>query len=433
MAVFNYQKKEIDAKIVYYGPGISGKTTNLQYIHQHLKPEQRGKMVSLATDEERTLFFDFLPIELESVRGFRTRFHLYTVPGQVYYGATRRAVLTGADGIIFVADSQRDRLEDNLISIKDLEENLHYYGRKIETAPLIIQYNKRDLPNVMPLEELNSKINRLNVPHFESVAILGKGVFETLTMMCRMVLKTIEEGTETRKTSPQPPAAVQEPASKKPLAEKRPSPVGPVPKPPSASPAPGLRLEGSGPRPAPPKPETLRLAGKAAVAEKPHPSPETIGAAGVGLGRRPVAETPHFDSPRVPKLGPIVTPRIEEDKKPVAETPHFDPSRAPKLGPMVTPRIEEDKKKGNGKSFLSRMFGEKKSEPQEKSEDKPEIKLEEPQEILRITSCGQPRLTASGSVEIPITLEMSANGQGKKLAVTLQVTVNLEQLQAQGS
>src|SRR4030042_2923217 len=166
MAVFNYLRKEIDAKIVYYGPAVSGKTTNLQYIHQHLKPEQRGKMVSLATDEERTLFFDFLPIELESVRGCRTRILLLTVPGQVYYGATRRAVLTGADGIIFVADSQRDRLEDNLISIKDLEENLHYYGRKIETVPLIIQYNKRDLPNVMSLEDLTSKINRLNVPPF---------------------------------------------------------------------------------------------------------------------------------------------------------------------------------------------------------------------------------------------------------------------------
>src|SRR5512139_43731 len=258
MAVFNYQKKEIDAKIVYYGPGIPGKTTNLQHIHQHLKPEQRGKMVSLAADEERTLFFDFLPIELESVRGFRTRFHLYTVPGQVYYGATRRAVLTGADGIIFVADSQRDRLEDNLISLKDLEENLHYYGRKIETIPLVIQYNKRDLPNVLSLEELNSKINRLSVPHFESVAILGKGVFETLTMMCRMVLKTIEDGTESRKPTPPPTAAAPEPAPVKPPAERRPTPAAPPPKPPSTAPALGLRLEGSAPKPAPAKPEAIR-------------------------------------------------------------------------------------------------------------------------------------------------------------------------------
>jgi len=433
MAVFNYQKKEIDAKIVYYGPGISGKTTNLQYIHQHLKPEQRGKMVSLATDEERTLFFDFLPIELESVRGFRTRFHLYTVPGQVYYGATRRAVLTGADGIIFVADSQRDRLEDNLISIKDLEENLHYYGRKIETAPLIIQYNKRDLPNVMPLEELNSKINRLNVPHFESVAILGKGVFETLTMMCRMVLKTIEDGTETRKSPVQHPAAVPDTAAKKPLSEKRPSPAGIAPKSPSVSPAPGLRLEGSTPKPAGTKPEGLRLAAKPSVAEKPHRAPETVGAAGLGLGKRPGTETPRFDPPPVRKVAPMPAPRIEEEKISPAETPHLDSPPVAKLEQMAPPQVEEEKKKGNGKGFLSRMFGEKKSELQAKTEDKSAIKPEEPREILRIASCGQPRLTASGSVEIPITLEMSSNGQGKKLAIDLQVTINLEKLQTQGA
>ena len=200
MAVFNYAKKEIDAKIVYYGPAISGKTTNLQFIHGHMKPNQRGKMVSLATNEDRTLFFDFLPIELESVRGFKTRFHLYTVPGQVYYGATRRAVLTGADGVVFVADSHADRMEDNLTSFKDLEDNLRYYGKKIETIPLIIQYNKRDLPNVLPVEELNQKINRMNWPNFEGVAVLGKGVFESLTMTCRLVLEAIESGVESRRT-----------------------------------------------------------------------------------------------------------------------------------------------------------------------------------------------------------------------------------------
>jgi len=404
MAVFNYQKKEIDAKIVYYGPGISGKTTNLQHIHQHLKPEQRGKMVSLATDEERTLFFDFLPIELECVRGFRTRFHLYTVPGQVYYGATRRAVLTGADGIIFVADSQRDRLEDNLISFKDLEENLHYYGRKIETIPMIMQYNKRDLPNVLSLEDLDSKINRLNVPHFESVAILGKGVFETLTMMCRMVLKTLEDGAESRKPSPQPPVAPPEFAGQRPAAEKKPSPAGPIPKPASAPPAAGLRLEGSAPRSAPPRSEPIRLADKPPAPEKPLASPEPGGPSGIALGKRPAG-------------GP----------------PHFDPLPPPKRGQVVTPQVEEDKKKGNGKSFFSRMFGEKKSEPQEKIEEKTEIKPEEPPEVLRIASCGQPRLTDSGSVEIPMTLEMSANGQGKKFSVSLKVAINLEQLQTHGS
>jgi signal recognition particle receptor subunit beta len=405
MAVFNYQKKEIDAKIVYYGPGISGKTTNLQHIHQHLKPEQRGKMVSLATDEERTLFFDFLPIELESVRGFRTRFHLYTVPGQVYYGATRRAVLTGADGIIFVADSQRDRLEDNLISIKDLEENLHYYGRKIETAPLIIQYNKRDLPNVLSLEELNSKINRLNVPHFESVAILGKGVFETLTMMCRMVLKTIEDGADTRKAPQQPAAATPEAGPRRPPAEKRPTPAAPAPRPPSASSGTGLRLEGTPAKPAPPRVEMSRPAAKLSLAEKPLPALEPAATPGIALNKRPVPDSPHFESPRVPKLGQVVTPQVEEDKK-----------------------------KGNGKSFFSRMFGEKRPEPPEKLEAKTEPIPEEPPEtILRIASCGQPRLTESGSVEIPLTLEMSANGQGKRASVNMKVAVHLDPPEVQGS
>jgi len=199
MAVFNYMRKEIDAKIVYFGPAISGKTTNLQYIHEHLKQDQRGKMVSLATDEDRTLFFDFLPIELKSVRGFKTRFHLYTVPGQVYYGATRRAVLTGVDGVIFVADSQADRLEDNLQSLRDLEENLRYYGKSLETIPFIIQYNKRDLSSILSVEELNIKINPQSVPHFEAVAVSGKGVFETLTLICRLVLKAIETSADGRR------------------------------------------------------------------------------------------------------------------------------------------------------------------------------------------------------------------------------------------
>ncbi len=184
MAVFNYLRKEIDAKIVYYGPAVCGKTTNLQFVHQNLKPDQRGKMVSLATNEDRTLFFDFLPVELQSVRGFKTRFHLYTVPGQAYYGATRRAVLTGADGVVFVVDSQAEKLDENLFSLKDMEENLRYYGKRIETIPLVVQYNKRDLPNILSIEDLNQKINRFNVPYNESVAITGQGVFETLTMVC---------------------------------------------------------------------------------------------------------------------------------------------------------------------------------------------------------------------------------------------------------
>ncbi len=255
MAVFNYLRKEIDAKIVYYGPAVSGKTTNLQYVHEHLKQEQRGKMVSLPTDEDRTLFFDFLPIELESVRGFKTRFHLYTVPGQVYYGATRRAVLTGADGVIFVADSQADRLEDNRVSLKDLEENLNYYGKKIETTPFIFQYNKRDLPDILSTEELNQKINRLNAPFFEAVAVSGKGVFETLTMACRLVLKAISTGAETHRSSGGVPDSAPKAAAAKPLETEGsiPRPDKPRPAAVEATPPRELRLERDIARPESPR------------------------------------------------------------------------------------------------------------------------------------------------------------------------------------
>jgi mutual gliding-motility protein MglA len=400
MAVFNYQKKEIDAKIVYYGPGISGKTTNLQYIHQHLKAEQRGKMVSLATDEERTLFFDFLPIELECVRGFRTRFHLYTVPGQVYYGATRRAVLTGADGIIFVADSQRDRLEDNLISIKDLEENLHYYGKKIETVPLIVQYNKRDLPNVLTVEELNSRINRLNVPHFESVAILGKGVFETLTMMCRMVLKTIEDGAETRKAPTPSVSAPQAPSNPNSPTDKRPAPPISIPKASPASIKGGLRLEGAGTAVEPPPREYTRPAPQKKMVEKPLSIREAISAEVGPLGKRTSLETPHRESIRTPRIGQVISPQKDEDGK-----------------------------KGNGKGFLSRIFEKKKAEEFERVEEKVPGNLVESKDPWRIASCGQPRITATGSVEIPLVLEMGMNGQGKSLSVKLNVAVHLDQLQ----
>ena len=164
MAVFNSAKKEINIKIVYCGPALCGKTTNVQTIHEKLAPHQRGEMVSLATKDDRTLFFDFLPIELGNVKGFKTRFHIYTVPGQVYYALTRRAVLTNVDGVVFVADSQTGKIEDNIESYKDLEENLKFYKKDLHTTPFVIQYNKRDLPDVMPVDELNRVLNKLQVP-----------------------------------------------------------------------------------------------------------------------------------------------------------------------------------------------------------------------------------------------------------------------------
>lgn len=193
MAIFNYQKKEIGAKIVFYGPALCGKTTNVQYIHLKLNPKQRGELVSLATDSDRTLFFDFLPIELENIGGFKTRFHIYTVPGQVYYNSTRKAVLTGVDGIIFVADSQRSMAHENIESFQNLKENLQYYNRNLEDIPLIFQYNKRDMPDVLSIEELNKQLNQGSLPFFESVAVKGTGVLPTLTSCCKMVLQNLKQ------------------------------------------------------------------------------------------------------------------------------------------------------------------------------------------------------------------------------------------------
>ena len=191
MSMINYASREINCKIVYYGTGLGGKTTNLEYIYSRVNPETKGKMISLATESERTLFFDFLPIDLGEVRGFKTRFHLYTVPGQVYYNASRRLILKGVDGIVFVADSQGSRAEANIESMHNLYENLETYGYDLENIPFAIQYNKRDMANILPVEELRAQINPMGVPDFEGTAIEGKGVFETLSCVSKLVVQSL--------------------------------------------------------------------------------------------------------------------------------------------------------------------------------------------------------------------------------------------------
>jgi signal recognition particle receptor subunit beta len=188
MASINYALKEITCKVVYYGPGMCGKTTNLQHIHQRTVPDKRGNMVSLATPGERTLFFDFLPLEASQVHGFRTKFQLYTVPGQVMYNSTRKLVLRAVDGVIFVCDSQWEKMRENVESFRNLSENLASYGYSLETTPYVVQYNKRDLDNIAPVEYLQYTINPRQVPHFEAVAIQGDGVFDTLNCICTLVL-----------------------------------------------------------------------------------------------------------------------------------------------------------------------------------------------------------------------------------------------------
>jgi signal recognition particle receptor subunit beta len=193
MVVFNYSGREINAKIVYYGPGLSGKTTNLEYIYNQTAAHLRGKMVSMKTKVDRTLFFDFLPIEGGEIAGFNVRFLLYTVPGQVYYNATRKLVLKGADAIVFVADSQAEEATANRESLKNLSENLSEHGKDLNDIPMVIQYNKRDLPSALPIDKLEAELNPRKVPSFESVATDGRGVFETLAATTRMVMKDLRE------------------------------------------------------------------------------------------------------------------------------------------------------------------------------------------------------------------------------------------------
>jgi signal recognition particle receptor subunit beta len=219
MVLFNYSTRELTAKIVYYGPGLCGKTTNLQYVYNSL-PDQvkKGKMLSLATKTDRTLFFDFLPIELGTIRGMRTRIQLYTVPGQVFYNSTRKLVLKGADGVVFVADSQAKMIEANTESYRNLDENLREMGIRIEEIPLVMQFNKRDLPNLASIEEMNTRINRHNAPFYEAVAMTGIGVEDTLKAITKLVLNNLstkyrlEEGAAGSKSAAAPAPAAVHPA-----------------------------------------------------------------------------------------------------------------------------------------------------------------------------------------------------------------------------
>jgi signal recognition particle receptor subunit beta len=194
MTFINYASREINCKIVYYGPGLCGKTTNLQYIFDSTAPQSKGKLISLATETDRTLFFDFMPLELGTVRGFKTRFHLYTVPGQVFYDASRKLILKGVDGVVFVADSQEERMDANIEALYNLEENLKSQGYDLMTVPYVLQLNKRDLPNVIPVADLTADLQKKGEPVLEAVAAKGIGVFDTLKAVAKQVLTELRRG-----------------------------------------------------------------------------------------------------------------------------------------------------------------------------------------------------------------------------------------------
>jgi mutual gliding-motility protein MglA len=193
MTFINYASREINCKIVYYGPGLCGKTTNLQHIYDSTSPQAKGKLISLATETDRTLFFDFMPLELGTVRGFKTRFHLYTVPGQVYYDASRKLILKGVDGVVFVADSQEERMDANIESLENLEDNLKTQGYDLMQLPYVLQLNKRDLPSAMPVEELTTELSKKGEPVFEAIASDGTGVFDTLKAVAKQVLTELRK------------------------------------------------------------------------------------------------------------------------------------------------------------------------------------------------------------------------------------------------
>lgn len=194
MSFVNYASREINCKIVYYGPGLCGKTTNLQFIYKKTRPETKGKLITLATETERTLFFDFMPLSLGEIKGFKTRFHLYTVPGQIFYNASRKLVLKGVDGLVFVADSQVERMDANVESFDNMKINLEEQGYSLSQIPHVIQYNKRDLPDIVPLAEIKKVLNEDGVPDFEAAASGGTGVFETFKSVIKLVLIELEKG-----------------------------------------------------------------------------------------------------------------------------------------------------------------------------------------------------------------------------------------------
>jgi len=194
MSFINHNNKVIHCKIVYYGPSLGGKTTNIQWVYNKTNADDKSDLVELPTDVERTMFFDFLPLNVGEIRGFQTRFHLYTVPGQVVYDASRKLILKGLDGVVFVADSQAERMEENINSMENLKKNLELQGYDIEKIPIAIQYNKRDLPNALPLAELRNKLNKYNAPDFEATAKDGTGVFESLKSVSKNIISVLKGG-----------------------------------------------------------------------------------------------------------------------------------------------------------------------------------------------------------------------------------------------
>ncbi len=295
MVLFNYSTKELTAKVVYYGPGLCGKTTNLQWIHEKLPIKNKGKMLSLATETDRTLFFDFLPIEIGTIRGMRTRIQLYTVPGQVFYNATRRMVLKGADAVCFVADSQEAMLDANLESYENMRQNLEANEIDPDEIPVVLQYNKRDLPNALPIEILNERMNPLNAPFYEAVAVKGIGVEDTLKAVTKLVFKSLSVKYGDGAPAPSAPGRAPGPPRSGP-------PARPPSQPPMPAPNDDLLSELELGGPAQPELPAIEFDGNTPVGAS-HP-------AAIRAAMTPRPPTPAPQAPRAPTPAPQARPGV---------------------------------------------------------------------------------------------------------------------------
>jgi len=342
MVSINYSAREVCCKIVYYGPGLSGKTTNLQYVHAKVPGNTRGKLISLATEADRTLYFDFLPINIGTINGFAAKFQLYTVPGQVYYNATRKLVLRGVDGVVFVADSQPSKMDENIESLTNLEENLREYGYDMDDMPVVIQFNKCDLPGVLSMEDMQAQLNPKGWPCFQASATVGNGVFDTL----KMIIKIVLDKAKTTKSSPravarQAPAAPP-PQEAAPAAPSQPSFDQPVLSRSAAAP-PDQPVQSTEPAP----PERTADASQP-VQYRPYPGSKDSQTTrnGVATVAAPSDRQPADDEALAQKAMPASDPVSGGGADPE--------SRAPRMAPPLRRKIEK-KKRG----FLKRLFGMK--------------------------------------------------------------------------
>jgi hypothetical protein len=330
MVSINYSSREVCCKIVYYGPGLSGKTTNLQYVHSKVPHNSRGKLISLATEADRTLYFDFLPINIGSINGFTAKFQLYTVPGQVYYNATRKLVLRGVDGIVFVADSQVDKMDENIESLLNLEDNLVEYGYSIDDIPVVLQYNKRDLPNVMSVEQLNAQLNKRGWPTYEASATIGNGVFDTLKLIIKLVLDKAKSSGTSRMKPVTAAANFERPADSQKLTVVSAHESGRIPVVADSVASGGIAID------------TTPMVGAAVPSSSPYrPYPGSEPAPGARPAAEPVTAAPArvYETPAQVKSMPV-----DED---ITKRGH-----SPQMAPSLKRRVEPRKR-----GFFKRMFG----------------------------------------------------------------------------